>query len=342
MDTSLSWFASNNPEQIQKIYNIINHKSVNYFYLFHTNITTSSEILSFLNSSINSDLYKQIERLLTDEFPDVEFYVNNIVTLTLLDYISKNNVGKIIVDIEQICNTINTINTFTVYDTITSFKDIHFFYPDLTIEIYISEKIDEKYKDDIFNNATNVFCRTPELYSYYVNMKSSCLSQSKYKNFSKLFYIKFSNTHDNLANNGNSNSNSKLIIHKYKKGITFGTFDLFHFGHDNILKRCRNFCDYLCIGLSSDELNAMKGKNSIDDYEKRKNVIEEAPFGDEIFKEESLEMKNDYVLQTGAEILMMGDDWVGKFDWVSCDVLYMERTPNISTTMLKEQIKNNQ
>ena len=337
MDNSLSWFAYENPDQIQKIYNIINHKSVNEFHLFHTTTSLSSEILSFLNSSINSHLYKNIERLLTDEFPDIEFYTNNIVTLILLDYISRKNVSRIIVDIEPIYNT---INTFTVYDIITSFKDIHFFYPDLTIEIYTSEKIDEKYNDYIFNYTTNLLCRTPELYSYYVNMKSTCLLQSTYKNFPKLFYIKFSNTPDNLASN--SNSNSKLIIHKYKKGITFGTFDLFHFGHDNILKRCRNFCDYLCIGLSSDELNAMKGKNSVDDYEKRKTVIEEAQFGDEIFKEESLEMKNDYVVQTGAEILMMGDDWVGKFDWVSCDVLYMERTPNISTTMLKEQIKNNQ
>ena len=86
----------------------------------------------------------------------------------------------------------------------------------------------------------------------------------------------------------------------------------------------------------------IKCKNSVDNYEKRKEVIEEAQFGDEIFKEESLEQKDDYIVQTGAEILMMGDDWVGKFDWVSCDVLYMERTPNISTTMLKEQIKNKQ
>jgi glycerol-3-phosphate cytidylyltransferase-like family protein len=83
-----------------------------------------------------------------------------------------------------------------------------------------------------------------------------------------------------------------------------------------------------------------KGKTSVDNYEKRKNVIEEVKLGDEIFKEESLEYKNDYVLQKGAEILIMGDDWVGRFDWVSCDVLYMERTPNISTTMLKEQIRN--
>jgi glycerol-3-phosphate cytidylyltransferase len=97
------------------------------------------------------------------------------------------------------------------------------------------------------------------------------------------------------------------------------------------------FCEYLYLGLSSDELNMKKGKTSVDNYEKRKNFIEEAQMGNEIFKEESLEYKDDYVLQTGAEILMMGDDWVGKFDWVSCDVLYMERTPNISTSMLKEQ-----
>jgi glycerol-3-phosphate cytidylyltransferase len=87
--------------------------------------------------------------------------------------------------------------------------------------------------------------------------------------------------------------------------------------------------------LSSDELNERKGKNSVDNYEKRKEVIEYTHLGDEIFKEESLEQKNDYVNQTGAEILMMGDDWIGAFDWVSCDVLYMERTPNISTTLLK-------
>jgi len=67
-------------------------------------------------------------------------------------------------------------------------------------------------------------------------------------------------------------------------------------------------------------------------------VIQYAQYGDEIFKEESLELKNEYVIETGAEILMMGDDWVGAFDWVSCDVVYMERTPNISTTIIKAQL----
>ena len=332
MDNSLSWFASENPEQIQKMYNIINHKSVNDFYLFHNTIATSSEILSFLiDNNINSIFYKNFEVNLVNEFPHINFSTNNIVAFMLLYYISQNNVSKIIVDIP-------TNTPFIVeYGIIIFFKDIRFFYPNLITELYISEKIYESY-DDAFNYTTNIFCRNTELYEYYVNMKSSSSSSSssmQYKYFPKLFYIKFSNTDEDV------NSNSKLIINKYKRGITFGTFDLFHFGHDNILKRCMQFCEHLCIGLSSDELNVKKGKDSVDDYEKRKEVIEKAQLGDEIFKEESLEQKNDYVTQMDAEILMMGDDWVGKFDWVSCDVLYMERTPNISTTMLKEQITIN-
>jgi glycerol-3-phosphate cytidylyltransferase len=331
MDNSLSWFASENPEQIQKIYSIINHKSVNDFYLFHNTIATSSEILSFLiDNNINSNFYKNFEVNLTNEFPHINFSTNNIVAFMLLYYISQNNVSKIIVNIP-------TNTPFIVeYGIIIFFKDIQFFYPNLITELYISEKIDENY-DDAFNYTTNILCRNIETYEYYVNIKSSSsLSmQNKYKYFPKLFYIKFSNTDEG------ANSNSKLLIHKYKRGITFGTFDLFHFGHDNILKRCMQFCEHLCIGISSDELNVKKGKNSVDNYEKRKEVIEEAKLGDEIFKEESLEYKNDYVLQKGAEILMMGDDWVGKFDWVSRDVLYMERTPNISTTMLKQKIINN-
>jgi glycerol-3-phosphate cytidylyltransferase len=159
----------------------------------------------------------------------------------------------------------------------------------------------------------------------------SVSSQHIGHHFPNLFYIKF----HKRSVIGDETDAPVFIQDKYDKGITFGTFDLFHYGHNNILTRCKHFCNYLYIGLSSDELNAKKGKNSIDDYEKRKEVIRNANYGDEIFKEESLELKNDYVLQTGAKILMMGDDWLGEFDWVSCDVLYMERTPNISTTLLK-------
>jgi glycerol-3-phosphate cytidylyltransferase len=164
-------------------------------------------------------------------------------------------------------------------------------------------------------------------------MKSE--QQNEKIKFPKLFYIKFPG---NLAHN--NNDTKKLILSKYSKGITFGTFDLFHFGHDNILKRCRNYCDYLCLGLSSDELNIKKGKTSIYDYNKRKNMIETSCecYVDMIFKEEFLEYKDRYIKENNCDILMMGDDWLEKFDWVSCTVLYMERTPNISTTMLKEQM----
>jgi len=337
MCNSLTWFSQENPEQIQKIYNLIQHKSLTSFYLFHNTVATSGEILNFLNSNnTSSNYYENLETVIKIEFPDVTFSITNITTFILLSYISQNNVSKIIVNITKSITT-----PITEYDIVSNFKDIKFFYPNLITEIYICDKVDEKYKDDTFNYTTNIFCRNAELYEYYVNMKSSLLTslETTYNYFPKLFYIKFANTHDgsDSKSNINGNRNSKLIKNKYKKGITFGTFDLFHFGHDNILKRCMQFCEYLYLGLSSDELNMMKGKTSVDDYEKRKNVIEKLQFCDEIFKEESLEYKDDYVLQKGAEILMMGGDWVGKFDWVSCDVLYIERTPNISTTMLKEQ-----
>lgn len=332
MNSSLSDFASENPEQIQKIYNLIQHKSVTNFYLFHNTIATSSEILHFLNSNSTTSSYcKNIEISIKSEFQYVTFSSVNITTFILLSYISQNNVSKIIVNIPK-----NITTPISEYDIVSNFKDIRFFYPNLITEIYICNKVDEKY-DDTFNYTTNIFCRNTEVYEYYVNIKSTSTTslQSRYNCFPKLFYIKFSNIRDS------SDCNSKLITHKYKNGVTFGTFDLFHYGHDNILKRCMQFCEYLCLGLSSDELNEKKGKNSVHKYEKRKKIIEEADekYADFIFKEESLEEKNNYVTQMGAEILMMGDDWAGKFDWVSCDVLYMERTPNISTTMLKEQLK---
>jgi glycerol-3-phosphate cytidylyltransferase len=324
METSLLWFVLENPEQIYKLYSIINHKSLTEFLLFHNGTILSSEILSFLDDNdINSKLYHDIEKALNDEFPCITFFKNNINTIILLYYISRNNISKIIVDIDE------NDTGHDVYDIVSKCKDVHFFYPNLIIEIYTSEKTDEEYNDEIFSNVSSIFCRNIMTYNYFVTTKSL---QSSYKKFPKLFYVKFSEMHDG------QDYPRKFLKNKYNRGITFGTFDLFHFGHDNILKRCRNFCDYLCVGLSSDELNERKGKTSIDDYEKRKNMIRCMQYGDEIFKEESLELKNEYVIETGAEILMMGDDWVGAFDWVSCHVVYMERTPNISTTILKAQL----
>ncbi len=124
--------------------------------------------------------------------------------------------------------------------------------------------------------------------------------------------------------------------------ITFGTFDLFHIGHLNILKRARALGTELYVGLSSDELNmAKKGRNPIYSYEQRKQILESLRCVDLVFKEESLEKKVDYVKQFQADILTMGADWEGKFDFCKpyCQVIYLPRTPSISTTELIEIIR---
>ena len=128
-----------------------------------------------------------------------------------------------------------------------------------------------------------------------------------------------------------------------KKIITFGTFDLFHIGHLNIIKRAKNQGDYLIVGVSSDELNEKKGKKkSIIPLKDRIEIVKSIQYVDEVFIEDSLELKDEYIKKYSADVLVMGDDWKDKFNWVSCDVLYLERTPNISSTiiiknMLKEQ-----
>lgn len=123
-----------------------------------------------------------------------------------------------------------------------------------------------------------------------------------------------------------------------KRIITFGTFDLFHIGHLNILKRCKEHGNYLIVGVSSDELNIIKGKKSIISLEQRIEIIKSIKYVDEVFVEDSLELKDFYIKKYNADLLIMGDDWKDKFNWVSCNVLYLDRTPNISTTEIKYKI----
>ena len=126
-----------------------------------------------------------------------------------------------------------------------------------------------------------------------------------------------------------------------KRIITFGTFDLFHIGHLNILKRCKDEGEYLIVGISSDELNSKKGKTSIISLHDRMEIVKSIKYVDEVFVEESLDDKDNYIKKYKADMLIMGDDWLDKFNWVSCNVKYLERTPNISSSHLKEIFKNN-
>ena len=123
--------------------------------------------------------------------------------------------------------------------------------------------------------------------------------------------------------------------------ITFGTFDVFHVGHLRILQRARELGDRLVVGVSGDELNIRKkGRAPVFSEPERLEIVASLKVVDEVFVEESLELKREYVLKTGASVLAMGDDWEGKFDNLSdvCEVVYFPRTPSVSTTALIEHI----
>ena len=125
--------------------------------------------------------------------------------------------------------------------------------------------------------------------------------------------------------------------------ITFGTFDLLHIGHVNIIKRAAELGDKLIVGVSSDKLNySKKKKYPVYSQSDRIEIVKAIKGVDEVFVEESLELKKEYILQFKADILVMGNDWEGKFDFCKdvCEVVYLPRTDNISTTETKRKIKN--
>jgi glycerol-3-phosphate cytidylyltransferase len=125
--------------------------------------------------------------------------------------------------------------------------------------------------------------------------------------------------------------------------ITFGTFDVLHVGHIRVLNRAAALGDRLVVGVSSDRLNfTKKGRNPVFSQQERLEIVSNVKAVDAVFVEESLEQKRDYVLEHGAEVLVMGDDWAGKFDHLSdiCEVVYLPRTPSVSTTAIIELIKS--
>ena len=128
-----------------------------------------------------------------------------------------------------------------------------------------------------------------------------------------------------------------------KRVITFGTFDIVHVGHINILERAKSLGDYLIVGISSDALNMQKkGRSPVYSESDRVKIISSLRCVDEIFIEHSLELKGDYIKEHDADLLVMGDDWAGKFDNFKtlCDVQYLTRTPSISTTEIIEVVRN--
>jgi glycerol-3-phosphate cytidylyltransferase len=123
--------------------------------------------------------------------------------------------------------------------------------------------------------------------------------------------------------------------------ITLGTFDVLHVGHIRVLNRAAEFGDRLVVGVSSDALNlSKKGRTPIFTQDERLEIVSNLKVVDAVFVEESLELKREYVIEHQADVLVMGDDWEGKFDFLNdvCKVVYLPRTPSISTTGIIEHI----
>ena len=127
-----------------------------------------------------------------------------------------------------------------------------------------------------------------------------------------------------------------------KRVITYGTFDLLHYGHINLLRRAKALGDYLIVVVSTDEFNwNEKHKKCYFSYEKRKALVEAIRYVDLVIPETNWEQKITDVHEYHVDVFVMGDDWKGKFDFLKdkCEVVYLERTPEISTTQIKAELK---
>jgi glycerol-3-phosphate cytidylyltransferase len=122
--------------------------------------------------------------------------------------------------------------------------------------------------------------------------------------------------------------------------ITYGTFDMFHIGHLNLLKRLSNMADRVIVAVSTDEFNLGKGKKTLIPYEQRAQIVESVKYVDMVIPEENWEQKITDVQKHNVDIFAIGDDWKGHFDFLHeyCEVMYLERTQNISTTSLKKSL----
>ena len=124
--------------------------------------------------------------------------------------------------------------------------------------------------------------------------------------------------------------------------ITYGTFDVMHIGHVSILQRLASLGSRLVVGVSTDEFNALKGKNCVYPHAQRAAIVAALRCVDEVFAEQGWAQKRDDIVRLGAHIFGMGDDWLGRFDDLGdlCQVVYLPRTPGVSSTATREVLNS--
>ena len=127
---------------------------------------------------------------------------------------------------------------------------------------------------------------------------------------------------------------------KEKIVLTYGTFDMFHIGHLNLLNRLKSLGDKLIVAVSTDEFNSIKGKKTLIPFEQRALIVQNIKCVDMVISEKNWEQKIYDIKKYNVDIFAMGDDWKGKFDFLKdyCKVVYLPRTQNISTTELKKEL----
>ena len=127
---------------------------------------------------------------------------------------------------------------------------------------------------------------------------------------------------------------------KEKIVLTYGTFDMFHIGHLNLLNRLKNLGSKLIVAVSTDEFNSIKGKKTLIPFEQRALIVQNIKCVDMVISEKNWEQKIDDIKKYNVDIFAMGEDWQGKFDFLKdyCEVIYLPRTQNISTTELKKEL----
>lgn len=126
-----------------------------------------------------------------------------------------------------------------------------------------------------------------------------------------------------------------------KTVLTYGTFDVLHAGHIRLLARAKALGDRLIVGLSTDAFNALKHKSSLLDFDNRRIVLEAVRYVDMVFPEGNWDQKLEDVQRYNVDVFVMGDDWEGKFDFLkpACEVVYLERTEHISSTLIRDELK---
>ena len=129
-----------------------------------------------------------------------------------------------------------------------------------------------------------------------------------------------------------------------RRVLTYGTYDLLHYGHIELLRRAKQYGDYLIVALSTDEFNKLKNKKSYYNYEKRKMMLESIRYVDLVIPENNWEQKTDDVKNFKVDTFLMGHDWEGEFDFLKdhCEVIYLKRTEGISTTQIKKELYGNE